>query len=74
MNLWIVTARATWTTSDGWSTAMDYPTFFLDGNIQGITCEADAERVVTTLLTAPFPHTPPADFRLHITTSRMTYV
>lgn len=50
MNIWVVVARRIYTTSDGWHGSDGIPTFLLDGDIQGITCEADAERVARKVL------------------------
>lgn len=50
MNIWVVVARRIYTTADGWTGSEGIPTFLLDGDIQGITCEADAERVARKVL------------------------
>lgn len=47
--LYLVQATRTWT-RNGWTQTKQYPTFLLDGDIQGIRSTTEAERIAFDIL------------------------
>ncbi len=50
MALYIIAATVTVESRDGWRTAYQMPSFYLDSRIQGIVDDAHAERIARTML------------------------
>ena len=65
-----ITATASWKQPNGYTRRIDYPTFVLDGDIQGITDRGQAMRIARAMLTecmkafdgSPFP----PDFAINV--------
>lgn len=49
-NLYAISAAITETRDDNWTSSRQVPTFFLDGDVQGITSEDHAERIAKTIV------------------------
>ena len=50
MNTYAVQAAVSYTDNEGWRGTYATPTFYLDGNVQGIVNEAHAERVALDVI------------------------
>lgn len=47
---WQIDATLTFTTSDGWTTTRQAPTFALIANVQGIYCQESAKAVASDII------------------------
>lgn len=73
--MYAVQARMTFRDQNGSTNAYDYPTFYLDGSVQGITDEGHARRIAQAMLSQPFNAFPipswPKELKWHISVAKL---